>query len=125
MAAKHGRERAARHGRPPFGHVSPARALRVLCIMLLSSVAGCLPRSPSPTTTAGGTEISFTMAIDYTASNGNPADPRSLHYVDPTGVELNDYAKAMSGIGRVLEFYGERKAMGGGGGVHSLAAGAG
>lgn len=58
---------------------------------------------------AGGTEISFTMAIDYTASNGSPADPRSLHYVDPAGVVLNDYAKAMSGIGRVLEFYGERK----------------
>lgn len=56
----------------------------------------------------GGTEISFTMAIDYTASNGSPADRRSLHYVDPTGRELNDYAKAMSGIGRVLEFYGER-----------------
>lgn len=47
------------------------------------------------------------MAIDFTASNGNPADPRSLHYVDPTGMILNDYAKAMSGIGRVLEFYGE------------------
>lgn len=47
------------------------------------------------------------MAIDYTASNGNPADPRSLHYVDPAGVVLNDYARAMSGIGRVLEFYGK------------------
>lgn len=58
---------------------------------------------------AGGTEISFTMAIDYTASNGSPADPRSLHYVDPAGVVLNDYAKAMSGIGRVLEFYGEER----------------
>lgn len=55
----------------------------------------------------GGTEISFTMAIDYTASNGSPADPRSLHYIDPMGMEINDYAKAMSGIGRVLEFYGE------------------
>lgn len=49
------------------------------------------------------------MAIDYTASNGSPADPRSLHYVDPAGTELNDYAKAMSGIGRVLEFYGENQ----------------
>lgn len=49
------------------------------------------------------------MAIDYTASNGSPVDPRSLHYVDPAGVVLNDYAKAMSGIGRVLEFYGKRR----------------
>lgn len=48
------------------------------------------------------------MAIDYTASNGSPADPRSLHYVDPAAIMLNDYAKAMSGIGSVLEFYGER-----------------
>lgn len=48
------------------------------------------------------------MAIDYTASNGSPADPRSLHYVDPAGIVLNDYAKAMSGIGRVLEFYGAK-----------------
>lgn len=51
------------------------------------------------------------MAIDYTASNGNPADPRSLHYVDPAGAVLNDYAKAMSGIGRVLEFYGKTRAF--------------
>lgn len=51
------------------------------------------------------------MAIDYTASNGSPADPRSLHYVDPAGVVLNDYAKAMSGIGRVLEFYGEHPSV--------------
>lgn len=51
------------------------------------------------------------MAIDYTASNGSPADRRSLHYVDPTGRELNDYAKAMSGIGRVLEFYGRVAAI--------------
>ena len=58
------------------------------------------------------------MAIDYTASNGSPADPRSLHYVDPNGVVLNDYAQAMSGIGRVLEFYGEN------GGVTQAAAAA-
>lgn len=58
------------------------------------------------------------MAIDYTGSNGNPADPRSLHYIDPTG-KLNEYAQAMNGIGRVLEFYGERERLScGGSGVH-------
>ncbi|CAN0358814.1 unnamed protein product, partial [Discosporangium mesarthrocarpum] len=52
----------------------------------------------------GGTEISFIVAIDFTASNGNPLDPRSLHYLDPT-TQLNPYAAAISGIGNVLEFY--------------------
>lgn len=63
------------------------------------------------------------MAIDYTASNGSPADPRSLHYVDPAGVVLNDYAKAMSGIGRVLEFYGENDGVAAAAAAAVLAAG--
>ena len=31
----------------------------------------------------GGTDLNFTVAVDFTASNGNPQDPRSLHYRDP------------------------------------------
>jgi hypothetical protein len=30
----------------------------------------------------GGTEVNFTVAVDFTASNGNPNDQRSLHYRD-------------------------------------------
>ena len=31
----------------------------------------------------GGCDLNFTVAIDFTASNGNPNDRRSLHYRDP------------------------------------------
>jgi hypothetical protein len=34
----------------------------------------------------GGTEVNFTVAVDFTASNGNPNDQRSLHY---RNIELN------------------------------------
>ena len=30
----------------------------------------------------GGLDLNFTVAIDFTASNGNPQDPRSLHFRD-------------------------------------------
>lgn len=34
---------------------------------------------------AGGCEISLVVAIDFTASNGDPAMPNSLHYINPAG----------------------------------------
>ena len=33
----------------------------------------------------GGTELACTFAIDFTASNGNPSSPESLHYFLPNG----------------------------------------
>ena len=39
---------------------------------------------------AGGMEMQFAVAIDYTASNGDPNLPDSLHYHDPTGRSLNE-----------------------------------
>ena len=33
----------------------------------------------------GGTELACTIAIDYTASNGNPQSPESLHYIMGNG----------------------------------------
>lgn len=36
-----------------------------------------------------GTEIAFTVAVDFTGSNGNPMDPASLHYMNPQGVAPN------------------------------------
>ena len=33
----------------------------------------------------GGTELACTFAIDFTASNGNPTSPESLHYFLPNG----------------------------------------
>lgn len=32
----------------------------------------------------GGCEISLSIAIDFTLSNGDPRDPKSLHYFDPS-----------------------------------------
>lgn len=38
---------------------------------------------------AGGLEMQFTVAIDYTASNGDPNVADSLHYHDSSGRVLN------------------------------------
>jgi hypothetical protein len=50
---------------------------------------------------AGGCQLNLMISIDYTASNGNPASPTSLHYLDPTG-RLNQYAQAIINVGNVL-----------------------
>lgn len=34
---------------------------------------------------SGGLEMNLIVGIDYTASNGPPMDPRSLHFLDPRG----------------------------------------
>ena len=44
-----------------------------------TNLAHCLSSTP-PLRWQGGTELNFIVAIDYTASNGNPRDPNSLHY---------------------------------------------
>ncbi|KAL4361163.1 hypothetical protein GQ457_04G035910 [Hibiscus cannabinus] len=53
---------------------------------------------------AGGFELNFMVAVDFTASNGNPRLPDSLHYIDPSG-RLNAYQKAIHEVGEVLQFY--------------------
>ncbi|KAK1567155.1 hypothetical protein Q3G72_008743 [Acer saccharum] len=53
---------------------------------------------------AGGFELNFMVAIDYTASNGNPRLPDSLHYLDPSG-RPNAYQRAILEVGEVLQFY--------------------
>jgi hypothetical protein len=44
-----------------------------------------LPSHTNAQFIAGGCEISLMVAIDFTASNGDPAMPNSLHYVNPAG----------------------------------------
>ncbi|GAV63237.1 Copine domain-containing protein [Cephalotus follicularis] len=44
------------------------------------------------------------VAVDFTASNGNPRSPDSLHYIDPSG-RLNSYQKAIMEVGEVIQFY--------------------
>ncbi|XP_077450591.1 copine-8 isoform X3 [Stigmatopora argus] len=55
----------------------------------------------------GGTQINFTVAIDFTASNGNPAQPTSLHYVSP--YQLNAYAMALKTVGEIIQDYDSDK----------------
>jgi hypothetical protein len=56
----------------------------------------------------GGCEISFSVAIDFTGSNGDPRQPGTSHYLDPEGGR-NDYEKAISAIGGVLAGYDSDK----------------
>lgn len=56
----------------------------------------------------GGCELNFMVAVDFTASNGNPRLPDSLHYIDPSG-RPNAYQKAILEVGEVLQFYDSDK----------------
>ncbi|KAG8067854.1 hypothetical protein GUJ93_ZPchr0005g15471 [Zizania palustris] len=53
---------------------------------------------------SSGFELNFMVAIDFTASNGDPRAPQSLHYIDPSG-RPNSYQQAIIGVGEVLQFY--------------------
>ncbi|XP_070558372.1 copine-8-like isoform X2 [Ptychodera flava] len=55
----------------------------------------------------GGTQINFTVAIDFTASNGNPSQPTSLHYINP--YQPNQYAKALQAVGEIIQDYDSDK----------------
>lgn len=57
----------------------------------------------------GGTEVSFMVAMDFTASNLDATQQASLHYCDPSGNKLNQYATAITSVGSVLEFYDHDK----------------
>jgi len=56
---------------------------------------------------AGGTEISLMVSIDFTASNGNPNKPDSLHRIDPQ--VPNEYARAIMSVGEILAGYNSDK----------------
>ena len=50
----------------------------------------------------GGLQIQLIIAVDFTGSNGNPADPRSLHHI---GVQDNEYLEAIKSVGHILVPY--------------------
>ena len=56
----------------------------------------------------GGTQVNFTLAVDFTGSNGHPSDPRSLHYKDPTG-RPNQYVTAITAVGDIIQDYDSDK----------------
>lgn len=53
-----------------------------------------------------GLRINLNLAIDYTASNGEPSDPGSLHYINPYSPNtLNSYEMAIFNVGTILLQY--------------------
>nr|XP_005296058.1 copine-9 isoform X1 [Chrysemys picta bellii] len=55
----------------------------------------------------GGTQLNFTVAIDFTASNGVPSQPTSLHYMSP--YQLSAYAMALKAVGEIIQDYDSDK----------------
>ncbi|XP_020778827.2 copine-3-like isoform X1 [Boleophthalmus pectinirostris] len=55
----------------------------------------------------GGCQINFTVAVDFTGSNGDPRSPNSLHYISPQGV--NEYLSAIWSVGNVIQDYDSDK----------------
>jgi len=62
----------------------------------------------------GGCELNLVVAIDFTASNGAPSTPQSLHYQPPdlnfdgslrTLTDFNEYQQAIISIGQILQDY--------------------
>ncbi|XP_061825837.1 copine-2 isoform X2 [Nerophis lumbriciformis] len=51
----------------------------------------------------GGCQLMFTVGIDFTASNGNPLEPSSLHYINPLG--SNEYLAAILAVGQIIQDY--------------------
>ncbi|KAK0599095.1 hypothetical protein LWI29_002329 [Acer saccharum] len=52
---------------------------------------------------SSGFELNFMVAVDFTASNGNPRNPNSLHYIDPSG-RLNSYQQ-VEGVDGIMAAY--------------------
>ncbi|RUS76350.1 hypothetical protein EGW08_015880, partial [Elysia chlorotica] len=55
----------------------------------------------------GGMQINFTVGIDFTASNGNPSQSSSLHYINP--YQPNEYMAAIKAVGEVCQDYDSDK----------------
>jgi len=53
----------------------------------------------------GGTQMHFAVAIDFTASNGDVRDPRSLHFLEYSGDRPNSYEIALRSVGEIIKSY--------------------
>ena len=56
----------------------------------------------------GGLQLNFTVAIDFTGSNGHPSHPSSLHYNGPGG-RPNQYVTAIQSVGSIIQDYDSDK----------------
>merc|ERR1719474_1027142 len=52
-----------------------------------------------------GTKMNFSVAVDFTASNGDPREPGTLHYRGSDGVGENAYTHAIRAVGEVVAEY--------------------
>jgi len=59
----------------------------------------------------GGMELKLTVAVDFTASNGPPEDPTSLHHISPNG-QMNQYQRILDTVGRILLDYDSDQQVG-------------
>jgi len=50
-----------------------------------------------------GVQLHFTVAVDFTASNGDPNNPQSLHYRHPN--MDNQYSLAIKAVGEIVQDY--------------------
>lgn len=61
---------------------------------------------------SAGCQISLAVAIDFTASNGDPREPGTPHYFyPPQSKEWNDYEKAIFAVGSILAKYDSDQRM--------------
>ncbi|XP_071960643.1 copine-8-like [Antedon mediterranea] len=51
----------------------------------------------------GGTKLSFVVAINFSASNGAPHSPQSLHHINPH--MPNQYEQAIQSVGTIIKEY--------------------
>uniref|UniRef100_A0A7N8X0W5 Copine Va n=1 Tax=Mastacembelus armatus TaxID=205130 RepID=A0A7N8X0W5_9TELE len=74
---------------------------------LLRFPAALLLTASFPLFICFSTQIHFTVAIDFTASNGNPSQSTSLHYMNP--YQMNAYAMALKAVGEIIQDYDSDK----------------
>lgn len=58
---------------------------------------------------SGGTQIHCCFAIDFTASNGNPNEPNTLHHISPIANRTNPYEQAIQAVGEIIQDYDQTK----------------
>ena len=49
--------------------------------------------------------MNFSVAIDFTASNGPPSQPHSLHFFDANRGGENQYTTALRSVGEIIQDY--------------------
>lgn len=52
---------------------------------------------------SSGCQLDFSVAIDFTASNGKPSQSNSLHHINPH--YPNEYMKALLAVGQIIQDY--------------------